>query len=74
MKPVADGMVSLNGQRKQAAFLIGIIFPHGKNREQIIVTVLQVQIEPVKGDLGTMETGKVLAGGFGFAIILSTPP
>lgn len=52
MKPVADGMVSLNGQRKQAAVLIGIIFPHGKNREQIIVTVLQVQIEPVKGDPG----------------------
>ena len=52
MESVADGMVSLNGQRKQAAVLIGIIFPHGKNREQIIVTVLQVQIEPVKGDPG----------------------
>lgn len=70
MKPVADGMVSLNGQRKQAAFLIGIIFPHGKNREQIIVTAFcRFRLNPSKVTQGTMETGKVFAGVPGFGSI-----
>lgn len=58
MESVADGVVDLYGEGEQrpAAFLAA--FPHRKDRGEVSVPLLQVEVEPLEGGPGDHGDGK----------------
>lgn len=49
MKSITHSMMHLDGERKYDFFIISVIFPHRKNRNQIIISFLQIQIKAIEG-------------------------
>lgn len=49
MKSITHCMMHLDGERKYDFFIISVIFPHRKNRNQIIISFLQIQIKVIEG-------------------------
>ena len=48
MEPVAHRVVDLNRQGQEEPPVFGVAFPHGKDGQQIVISLLQVQVEALK--------------------------
>lgn len=52
MEAIAHSVVYLNGNGQQSASILAAKLPHGKDGQQIIVSLLQIQLEAGKITLG----------------------
>lgn len=72
MKAVADGVVDLHRQRDTANSVTLIILSKRKDRQQVIIALLQIQVEAVKRGPWDHGNGKGVGRGAWFGLHL--PP
>ena len=68
MKPIAYSVVDLYGQRHGITPILFLVFPQGKDGQEILVPLLQVQMKALKilpRDHGHI---KAIFGGVGFCL------